>query len=870
MFRLGDLCMYFTEQIRRDKAKIGQPIRLKKATCFLLALLLLLSLNAALQSQSVLASSSSPTWWNGHYRCRQQLKLCTFNSAIAAGSDVRTSVDTAALEDAGKVRADRMDWRILFYDTSNSTWIEIARDYTDSSATWFRTRGDIAPNSSESDYYAYYGYPAESTPPYAYTHSGGASSIYTVLDSSQGEAVRGYYNGYQAWEYRIGTSTTADSGLSFAKDESNPILAHTLPWEGSHVHGPFVVYYNGLYMMYYDGDWGGTPEIGLATSTDGSNFTKYGNGPVVPLGPGWETDNVSFPFVFVDNSEVDSNKRFKMLYAGSVNGGGWPGSAIGYAYSADGFTWTKYSGNPILQGDAGQWDSQGVIPGSVVKTGNTYRLFFVGNDGSYIQTGLATASSFEGPYVKYTTNPVVRKRSSATQDLTSDLNAGADTVVVLDSSVFSINEPVWLYSDSGNAQLTRVQSIDSPTQLTIADDASSSYTTAQGAYIRSWLCGSNNITTVYYDGSNWKAWMTAFMALPTLLLETTAYATSTDGISWTLDYAHSPPLVLGGSREWDLASAENLRIMNTTPRTPTNFSGTADSATVVTWSWTDASSLEDGYTVNDEKGVQKGRVGANTASWQETGLSPNTLYIRHAESIVSTSYNPVLPESRTSHPSNECHLCTLAARPGVPAVGSPTRATLDVAIDPASNPPATEYAIRETATAKYVQPDGTLGNSLAWRTLADWGGSSGLTVTGLSAGYTYTFKVIARNADNVETAFSPDASASTYGNVFYFAEGTCRPGFDSYICVMNPGSPDAKVKVTYMKGDGATAVDNFTVPGNSRYTLRVNDKLGTADDAAHDFSCKVETTNKAGIVVERPMHFDYRGWTGGSDAMGAR
>ena len=39
---------------------------------------------------------------------------------------------------------------------------------------------------------------------------------------------------------------------------------------------------------------------------------------------------------------------------------------------------------------------------------------------------------------------------------------------------------------------------------------------------------------------------------------------------------------------------------------------------------------------------------------------------------------------------------------------------------------------------------------------------------------------------------------------FYFAEGTCRPGFDPYICIQNPGDNDADVKITYMKGDGTT------------------------------------------------------------------
>ncbi|MBU4174280.1 MAG: discoidin domain-containing protein, partial [Actinobacteria bacterium] len=79
-------------------------------------------------------------------------------------------------------------------------------------------------------------------------------------------------------------------------------------------------------------------------------------------------------------------------------------------------------------------------------------------------------------------------------------------------------------------------------------------------------------------------------------------------------------------------------------------------------------------------------------------------------------------------------------------------------------------------------------------------------------------------------------------DTYYFAEGTCRPGFDPYICVQNPGGTAAEVTITYMKGDGTTDTENVTVPANSRSTVVVKNKLGEAADEAHDFSSKVECT----------------------------
>jgi hypothetical protein len=109
--------------------------------------------------------------------------------------------------------------------------------------------------------------------------------------------------------------------------------------------------------------------------------------------------------------------------------------------------------------------------------------------------------------------------------------------------------------------------------------------------------------------------------------------------------------------------------------------------------------------------------------------------------------------------------------------------------------------------------------------------------------------------------------ATSLASTFYFAEGTCRPGFVPYFCIQNPGNTTANVTLTYMKGDGTTATDQVTVMPKSRLTTSPINKLGTGNDAAHDFSTKV--TSDRPIVAERPMYFNYNGvWTGGHDVMG--
>ena len=101
------------------------------------------------------------------------------------------------------------------------------------------------------------------------------------------------------------------------------------------------------------------------------------------------------------------------------------------------------------------------------------------------------------------------------------------------------------------------------------------------------------------------------------------------------------------------------------------------------------------------------------------------------------------------------------------------------------------------------------------------------------------------------------------GTEFTFAEGTTRPGFDEWLCMMNPGDVDAAVTMTFMFSDGTTKVQPMTVGAHSRATVFVKDIVPEGLDVS------VKITSNQPIVVERPMYFNFHGdTTGGSDTMG--
>jgi len=101
------------------------------------------------------------------------------------------------------------------------------------------------------------------------------------------------------------------------------------------------------------------------------------------------------------------------------------------------------------------------------------------------------------------------------------------------------------------------------------------------------------------------------------------------------------------------------------------------------------------------------------------------------------------------------------------------------------------------------------------------------------------------------------------GTTFYFAEGTTRPGFEEWICLLNPGDQAADVDITYLFTDGKTKVQVVNVGAHSRVTISVNANVPEGSDVS------LAINSSQPILVERPIYFNFQGnTTGGSDTVG--
>ena len=257
-------------------------------------------------------------------------------------------------------------------------------------------------------------------------------------------------------------SQPAISQTNFQKYSANPVLT-TGPagsWDGDKIFSGSVLYLNQQYRMWYCGMNGGVVSVGYAFSVDGLTWTKYSGNPVllpgaaneydaalggcyvlfysgmfhmwynggnagdVRVGYASSVDGISWrkhpAFVFDTDSgrgaggifggvgpAVKEDTLLKMFYWSRTAGTWW---MTGLATSRDSVCWkSENSGYPVLTGGlTGEWDHYSRAAGTVLKTDSVYEMWYDNEKQAPYSIGYARSTTGGATWTTYGGNPIVR------------------------------------------------------------------------------------------------------------------------------------------------------------------------------------------------------------------------------------------------------------------------------------------------------------------------------------------------------------------------------------------------------------------------------------------------------------------------------
>ena len=140
--------------------------------------------------------------------------------------------------------------------------------------------------------------------------------------------------------------------------------------------------------------------IGRARSDDGVNWTDEGRLLSAGATGAWDDRVASFPGIWKDGD------TWYLVYEGAADDIGFSPGDIGLATSADGKTFTKHPGNPILRHEKTGWERVNIGTPSLYKEGDTWHLFYHGYDGTLCHIGVASGTSLT-ELTKSRANPII-------------------------------------------------------------------------------------------------------------------------------------------------------------------------------------------------------------------------------------------------------------------------------------------------------------------------------------------------------------------------------------------------------------------------------------------------------------------------------
>jgi len=223
-----------------------------------------------------------------------------------------------------------------------------------------------------------------------------------------------------------------------------------------------------------------------------------------------------------------------------------------------------------------------------------------------------------------------------------------------------------------------------------------------------------------------------------------------------------------------------------------------------------------------------------------TGLIPNTSYTYYVRSrnASGVSTNSAIIED-----------ATFATVPDVSQVLAKADGTVTLTLDEYDNPGITEYYVQKATDPSFTNP--TL--ALTWTNPS---GNHEVTLTGLTRGTLYYFRVMARNQDNDETAYGPTIGSirtipGDIGNAPTATAVSTSQINISWNSVFGATTYDLYRDGAYVKNVATTTTSDTGLSPNegNQYTIISRNSSGISVNASPASAIKYTFTNTPGIEL---------------------
>ena len=187
-----------------------------------------------------------------------------------------------------------------------------------------------------------------------------------------------YYNGWgdQNGLWQVGMAVSND-GINWEK-YPNPIFSGNLYGDDARINANYVMKLGNQYYMYYTygPNYGVNYKIGLAFSSDGVNWEKYQNNPILDASQNWEGTGIGNASV-INTSTIVERNYFSLIYS---NTSGGSNTAFGMAFSEDGIHWEKNSSNPFFtsKDPCIKWNIDEIRYPFGILVNSEYKIYYTG------------------------------------------------------------------------------------------------------------------------------------------------------------------------------------------------------------------------------------------------------------------------------------------------------------------------------------------------------------------------------------------------------------------------------------------------------------------------------------------------------------